>query len=244
MATNVNPSATQCMAKTLAGERCTQPATKRSGYKYCAKHERSHLRAVKGAEARGITPPGMSRNYMSILEQYISDPDISNLRPEIAIARLLLRRIIERGGIPEKSSQRDEIRKQLKQIANLCKYLIDLEEKGGYLVSIYHLSNMFERIAEIIKEFIHDPATREKVVQEIRKLPWSSKVKVYDSKVLSERYGLDVANKVEPLQVENVEDELDKLMEGESKDDIGLPDSRDNIHEPERDEAAGDSDKS
>lgn len=161
-----------CSGICVTGAKCTQPATERSGYKYCRRHESHYRRAEKGSMARTGKPTGMTSTIEIVMEKFLKDPHIHNLRSELGVLRSLLNDYI---GVDKKEltlKEKDFMVKLIKQITDLSKTSQELEEKCKYLVSAVYFKALVSEMAQILKKYVTNPETLATIVGEIKQLPW------------------------------------------------------------------------
>jgi hypothetical protein len=208
-----------CSGICMTGVKCTQPATKRSGYKYCKRHESHYRRAEKGSMARTGKPTGMTSTVEIAMEKFLKDPHIHNLRSELGVLRSLLS---DYTGVDKKELTLPEkafMIKLIKQITDLSKISQELEEKCKYLVSAVYFKALVSEMAQILKKYVTNPDTLATIVGEIKQLPWQEVSSFED---MSNRYENTAPQLANPqMNVTHVNLEEGELSEREEQTPSG-----------------------
>jgi len=160
----------ECSATCLDGRKCTQPATKRSDYKYCRKHEGHYRRAEKASQAKTGKPAHFNSTVQTAMERFVKDPHIHNLRSELGVLRSMLNDLIKKENLT--ITEKKFVNTLVTNIAKVTQLSQELEEKQGYLINIVYLSAMLEQVVGIIKKYVASPETQAAIAREIKELPW------------------------------------------------------------------------
>jgi len=200
----------ECSAPCLNGVKCTQPATKRSGYRYCHKHEAVYRKAEKGSMTRTGHPTGLTSTIDEAMEKFIKDPHIHNLRSEVGVLRTMLSEYLNKDDLS--LAEKEFVRKLIKEIKDTAKASQELEEKRGYLISAVYLQAMIFELGKILQKYISNQDTLATIIGEIKRLPWRE-VTSFDN--MDNRY-INTAPMLENPQMNVEHVDLDKGEKNES----------------------------
>lgn len=163
------PPTTKCNAKTRKGL-CTEDSganTAHIGYGRCWKHGGASLVPGTGKQ---LTLPTI-QSLKTTVERNQNDPDVFNLRKEIAVSRGVSDYV---QGMIMQESEPDVVNGLLRTLnvflgttGKLVGKLHDIENGRRYLISVEDVKKVVEDMISIITEEIHDPELQARVLERV-----------------------------------------------------------------------------
>jgi hypothetical protein len=163
----------RCEANNRSGGRCKKYAM--HGRPYCERH-RKHMAVQLRARSRYhkyfISDETLSERFLD----FFDDPDICDLRPELAIQRSVLAQFLElvsqggdgKGLLDERIAS--GITELNKSVADLATKVAAIEAKGENSVSVGQLEFFVHAVADVVAEEVSDPATLDRVQRKLELL--------------------------------------------------------------------------
>lgn len=154
-----------CNARKPDDTYCQNPAglmTAHPGYGRCYIH--GGRTPVRYSLARIPAPP----HLQEAAAEYLQDTQVFDLRREIAVLKATMERI-DLSMEDEDSRRKDAatLAKLADSIGRLTHSMHVIEMQRKYLVHVYDVQRMLEKIAAIIQDTIDDPELRKKIAKEI-----------------------------------------------------------------------------
>lgn len=162
---------TTCNAKTKKGL-CDEDAganTAHIGFGRCWKHGGASIVPGTGRQLQLPTADGLK----AIVERSKDDPDIFNLRREVAISRgvseYVQNMIMQEEDVDITNGLLRTLNVFLNTTAKISKTLHEIENGRKYVVSVQEVKKVIEDMVAIISEEVEDPALQQKILDRVLK---------------------------------------------------------------------------